>query len=53
MEEIDNLINKFHRDWIRFFVVLLIQLITRLLEAFEYFLIIKLKAQKYSLNIIK
>lgn len=39
--EIDNLINEFHRDWLRFFAVLFIQLATRLLEAFEYFLIIK------------
>ena len=39
--EIDNLINSFHRDWFRFFVVLIIQYGTRLLEALEYFLIIK------------
>lgn len=39
--EIDNLINEFHRDWMRFFIVLGIQLATRLLEAFEYFLIIR------------
>ena len=38
--EIDKLINEFRRDWIRFLSVLLIQFITRLLEAFEYYIII-------------
>lgn len=40
-QEIDNLINSFHKDWFRFFSVLLIQFGTRLLEAFEYFILIR------------
>lgn len=38
--EIDNLINEFRKDWFRFVLVLLIQFGTRLLEAFEYYIII-------------
>ncbi|MCQ2087186.1 MAG: flippase-like domain-containing protein [Bacilli bacterium] len=40
-KEIDNLINTFHKKWLKFFTVLLIQFGTRLLEALEYFLIIR------------
>ena len=39
--EIDRLINVFRKDWFRFSMVLLIQFTTRLLEALEYFLIIR------------
>ena len=39
--EIDRRINIFRKDWFRFGIVLLIQFTSRLLEALEYFLIIR------------
>lgn len=39
--EMDRMINEFRRDWFRFGIVLGIQYATRLLEAFEYFLIVR------------
>lgn len=49
--EIDNLMQEFRRDWFRFGIVLIIQFTTRLLEAFEYFLIIRFCLNVSNLNV--
>ena len=49
--EIDNLMQEFRRDWFRFGIVLLIQFVTRLLEAFEYYLIIRFCLNGLNVNL--